>query len=289
MGDYEESRSVLERSIQIQPRLFFVHFHLGRTLFSLGNKKSAVAAFKNAIRLQSNFAPAHYLLGVSLCSQSHYAAGLRSFRKALALHTRDAKPDGPTDDFKDAIHKKIRDYERLLELEKELPDILQGKRKVADPRDRFLLARHCHVKKLYATSIRFWEPLCKHDKSKVEGYDILYCAACDAALAGSGQGTDADTLDEADRARLRKQAIDWLREELRNERKALRETNLKKLYESLRNLKYWRCDPDLAGVRDEAALARHPVDEQKHCRTFWNEFDKLLSGIRKRIASLTKS
>ena len=288
VGDFEESRSVLERSIRIQPRLFFAHYLLGRTHRSLGNIESTIAANENAIRLQPNFSLAHYELGVSLCYQGDYSAGLQSFRKALALHTRGATPDARSDDFKDAICKKIRDYERLIELENEIPDILQGKRNATDPRDRLLLARHCYANKRYATSARFWESISENTGSKLEDYDFLYSAACAAALASSGQGTDANTLDEAERSRLRKQAIDWLRDNLRNQRKALRETNLKKLYESLRYLKYFKCDRDLAGIRDEAALARLPMDEQTRCRTFWKEFDKLLSGIRKRIASLTK-
>jgi tetratricopeptide (TPR) repeat protein len=39
-------------------------------------------------------------------------------------------------------------------------------------------------------------------------------AACSAALAGCGQGQDAAKLDDAERARLRRQALDWLRADL---------------------------------------------------------------------------
>ena len=38
-----------------------------------------------------------------------------------------------------------------------------------------------------------------------------YCAACYAALAGTGQGEDAVKLDAKEQTRLRKQALDWLR------------------------------------------------------------------------------
>jgi hypothetical protein len=34
--------------------------------------------------------------------------------------------------------------------------------------------------------------------------------------------------------------------------------------------------PDLAGLRDEVALAKLPVDEQKACRALWAEVDALL-------------
>jgi hypothetical protein len=38
-----------------------------------------------------------------------------------------------------------------------------------------------------------------------------YNAACSAALAGCGQGADADKPDDQERARLRQQALAWLR------------------------------------------------------------------------------
>src|SRR5205823_10023601 len=41
-----------------------------------------------------------------------------------------------------------------------------------------------------------------------------YNAACSAALAGCGQGKDAAGIDDAKRARLRRQALDWLRADL---------------------------------------------------------------------------
>ena len=41
-----------------------------------------------------------------------------------------------------------------------------------------------------------------------------YHAACAAALAGCGQGKDADQLNDEERAVLRRQALDWLRQDL---------------------------------------------------------------------------
>ena len=41
-----------------------------------------------------------------------------------------------------------------------------------------------------------------------------YNAACAAALAGSGRGHDTGKLKDDELARLRKQALDWLRADL---------------------------------------------------------------------------
>ena len=35
----------------------------------------------------------------------------------------------------------------------------------------------------------------------------------------------------------------------------------------------WREDPDLAGLRDPAALNKLPPAERQECRTLWNEIE----------------
>jgi hypothetical protein len=41
-------------------------------------------------------------------------------------------------------------------------------------------------------------------------------------------------------------------------------------------LQHWKADTDLAGIRDEPALAKLPDAEHKACRAFWAEVDGLL-------------
>jgi hypothetical protein len=45
-------------------------------------------------------------------------------------------------------------------------------------------------------------------------------------------------------------------------------------------LQRWKADPDLAGIREEPALARLPADEQKACRALWSAVDALLAKAR---------
>ena len=44
----------------------------------------------------------------------------------------------------------------------------------------------------------------------------------------------------------------------------------------MQTLQHWKVDPDLAGVRDAAALAKLPEAERKEWRTLWAEVDRLL-------------
>jgi len=103
-----------------------------------------------------------------------------------------------------------------------------------------------------------------------------YNAACAAALAGSGQGKDDPPLDNAAKARCCKQAIDWLKADLAAWSK-VSESGPSQARQSIpQTLQHWKADSDLAGIRDEAALARLPEDEQKACRALWAELDALL-------------
>ena len=89
-----------------------------------------------------------------------------------------------------------------------------------------------------------------------------YRAACAAALAAGGQGQDEPLLDDAAKARLRRQALDWLKTELTawkqasNDQDATPRTRLPKLWHTEK-------DADLASIRDVKELARLPEEERK--------------------------
>jgi hypothetical protein len=77
-----------------------------------------------------------------------------------------------------------------------------------------------------------------------------YNAACAAALAGSDQGKDADTLDGNERAHLRHQALDWLTADLEARRRVLdkgpdndRRISIEKM------MRHWLADTGFSGVR----------------------------------------
>jgi hypothetical protein len=42
------------------------------------------------------------------------------------------------------------------------------------------------------------------------------------------------------------------------------------------NLRHWRVDPDLAGIRDPEAVAKLPGDEPRAWRGLWEDVDALL-------------
>jgi hypothetical protein len=87
---------------------------------------------------------------------------------------------------------------------------------------------------------------------------------------------DAATLDTAGRAMLRQEALAWLRADLPAWGELLQKGKAanRKLVEQ--KLKHWPTDPDLAGLRDAAALAKLPAEEQKVGRKLWADVAALL-------------
>ena len=103
-----------------------------------------------------------------------------------------------------------------------------------------------------------------------------YNAACAAALAAAGMGTDDPKPDDAAQAKLRGQALGWLKAELAVWSKILDSGDPKARAAVAPTLRHWQQDPDLAGVRDEAALARLPAAERADWSALWDAVDRLL-------------
>ena len=104
----------------------------------------------------------------------------------------------------------------------------------------------------------------------------LYNAACAAALAAAGRGQDDPPPDEAAKARLRGQALGWLKAELESWTRLLGSGPPQARPAIVKTLQHWQKDTDLAGIRDPEARARLPEAEQNAWRAFWAEVDALL-------------
>jgi hypothetical protein len=90
-----------------------------------------------------------------------------------------------------------------------------------------------------------------------------------AALASSGVGEDTAKLDDRERARLRQQALDWLTAEYTAwaDRHRLDKRGARTVAATA--VRSWLRNEDLAGVRDEHALARLPLEERRAWQTLW--------------------
>src|SRR5262245_65879275 len=227
-------------------------------------KRAAFAHRRNSIE-------AHINLSLSLWRMARFdEAALRLFELDRLLPPKDAR--------RESVRQLQGRCQRLALLDDKLPALLKGTEKPASAAERLELRQLCHVKQLYAAAARFSrdafvaEPKLAAD----EAAGTRYYAACAAALAGCGQGKDAADLDDAERARWRRQALEWLRLELAWSGKALEGGKAQSRALVRWKMQHWRNDGDLAGVREKDALALIPAEERQPGERLWAEVDALL-------------
>ena len=97
---------------------------------------------------------------------------------------------------------------------------------------------------------------------------IRYNAARAAAQAGCGQGKSSADLDDAQRVRLRGQALEWLRADLTACSKLLESSPPETRQTIVQTLSHWQKDTGLAGLRDGGA-GQAPPKEQKAFTELW--------------------
>src|SRR5262249_26019208 len=136
-------------------------------------------------------------------------------------------------------------------------------------------------KRQYAAAGRVWERAFRARPELAAGGRHRYNAACSAALAGSGRGEDGARLEDAERARWRKQALAWLQADLAAWQKLMEAGGERAGEVVARELRHWQRDADLAGLRDEDALARLPAQEREMCRRLWADVAALLARAEK--------
>jgi serine/threonine protein kinase/Tfp pilus assembly protein PilF len=252
------------------------HYSLAVTLQKRGDFLNAATEFRKAIELEPSFPEAHCDLGLLLQQQGEFTKALTALRRGHRIGAR-----------RPAWQKEISAHlvsrcERLVELDATLPQFLEDKVKPANPGESVELAELCSIKHLHRAAARFWEqafagkPRLAEDPRNGNRYN----AACAAALAGCGKGKDADKLDEMERGRLRRQALDWLRADLKSWGRLLEKEPATVRPMLAGQLRHWQQDADLAGVRGPEALARLPESERPAWRKLWADVAELLARAR---------
>ena len=145
----------------------------------------------------------------------------------------------------------------MVALEPRLPAVLRGDDKPKDAAEGIGFAEIAHQAKHFVLSARLYSEALRADPKLAEDMKSAnrYNAACAAALAGASQGDDRPTPDEKEKTRWRKQALDWLRADLSHWTKQAETGKPEDKALVIRRLQEWRADADLAGIRDQTALA----------------------------------
>src|SRR5262249_37803176 len=142
-------------------------------------------------------------------------------------------------------------------LDARLSAIVKGDQPPQNEAERLALAQRAYDKALYATAARLWGAALANNPKLGDNHQAGqgYNAACAAALAGCGKGKDEPAPDGA-RRRLRQQALDWLRTDLATYTKLSEKGPPAVRTLVQQQMKHWEEDSDLAGIRDQDALAK---------------------------------
>jgi serine/threonine protein kinase/tetratricopeptide (TPR) repeat protein len=266
-GRLDEAIAEFRAALRLNKDYAPAHVSLGAALEAQGRPEEAIAEYREAIRIKPDYALAHYNLGGTLREQGEFRQALEALRRGHELGSKDARWPYPSAQL-------VRECERLVELDARLSQFLKGEAQPADAADRALLGWLCQrpYKQLHAAAARFYaEAFAAEPKLAAELHSYRYNAACSAALAGCGQGKDANKLDEPERARLRRQAVTWLQADLAAWRTLLEKDPNKAGPTVLKTMQHWQGDTDFTGVRGPDTLARLPEAERPVWQTLWEE------------------
>ncbi len=266
----------------------------------------AAAAYRRACEQDPNDPHARCDLGQALLQQGRFTEAVQNLRHGSELAAQGKKGEPSC--------QLLSVAQRCAVLDAVLPLVLQGQAEPADAEATAALADAAQMPQrwLYAASARLYARAFSDDPRLMDNMDAgdpssVYAAACVAALAAAGQGDDAGGLSPEERDRLRKQAVTWLRYMLDAwadqvdgrvlgasaagflgsplgqgpllaasalvPGRAIDSTEAAAVH---RALKVWQVNADLAGLRDDAALAGLPQADQEACRKLWVDVSALL-------------
>jgi serine/threonine-protein kinase len=165
----------------------------------------------------------------------------------------------------------------VVQLDARLPGLLAGTDRPADQAERLEFVRVCVLKQRFAVAAGLYaeaftvQPRLAADLRAGHRFH----AAWSAAQGGCGRGADGPGLSAGERLRWRRQALTWLRDDLAARQRQL-EADPSAGPALARTLRHWQTDPDLAGLREPAELARLSAEERVACERLWADVAQLL-------------
>ncbi len=316
-GKLAEAEAEHRQALRLNPELPHFHYNLARTLSDQGKHAEAEAELREALRLLPDYPEAHVNLGLALERQGKLAEAEAEYREALRLRPNFPQAYIAHQNLGDLLRRQGKLAEAELECREALrlrPDYLQahvalgwvlhGQGRYAEAEAEARQALRLRRDDPFAANIvgfalrgqgkpaaaaRFYAQAFAATPSLADdpGTEDRYNAACYAALAGCGQH-DGANLDEAERARLRRQALNWLRADLAAWGQRLEKEPDKARALVHEKLRYWQQDADFAGVRGEA-LAKLPEAERQAWQQLWADVEETLSRANHKDTKDTKN
>jgi serine/threonine-protein kinase len=260
-GQVDEAIEHLQLAVGLDPKLARPHFVLAYAFLDKGQQDEALVHVRQALALEPLSAVCLGQCALILRRMGRTDEALKYFPEAIRL---DPKDGAVHHSFGLALSDKGRKEEaqvQFREAVKLLPD-----------------SATCHHD--LGLALReggWWEEAIVHFQKyveldpKVPSRRTFVCntsfrAAREFVKAAAGTGARPVQFGERDGAALRRQALQWLRSSLEVTVSLRKDAPTLALPFSV-----WQTDPDLASVRDPAALARLPAEEREAWQQLWME------------------
>jgi serine/threonine-protein kinase len=250
-------------------------FAKGLADYRQGRFEPAIAIMRGGAGPALGPAP-RLVLAMALKANGKDAEALKTLRAAVESYDWRASQVGDQDSW--IRHVLRREAERMII--PNLPDFLENKYEPQENDERLALVGICQstgrtraLAKLYAAAFA---------ASPDMGDDIRVnrrtMGALAAACAGCGRGLDAGDLDEAEKAKWRETALQWLRADLLSCSNEARKTKTAR-DRVVKTMTRWEREPDLAGIRESSQIAKLPAGEQKQCLELWRDVSNALDDL----------
>ena len=270
LGRLEEALQHARRAMECDPDYVPAYVNQGVVLRVMNRVDEAIASFERALQLAPDNPWALCNLGHALTQSGRLEEGLEALRRGHECGLRIPQWSAPSAEW-------VKEAELRIAAKAKLPAILNGEAPPEGAEEQLALANLCLMQeKRFAAAARFFAGAFAADEKLAD--DLLlgyrYNASCAAARAVGGQGVDGSTLSDDERATLRRQALDWLKADLQAWRDIL-QSQPDRAGETVTMLSHWRRDPDLANLREDAALDKLPGDDEAEWDKLWSDVAEL--------------
>jgi serine/threonine-protein kinase len=283
-----------------EPDNAYVQFAKGLSDYRQGRPDQAMPLLRSAVqKIPSRPGPRLVLAMAEFRSGSPEEA-----RKTLAAAVATYDWKQLPDDFPSVWTSHILRREAEAMILPNLQAFLDGKHRPQDADERLALLAMCQVNGLYGACAQLYvdafgaDPAfapastadClrraamekeRHDRINVLKTAPRYLAARCAALAGCGLGDDGPKLTDAERAKWRRQAREWLRADLAVWAQTLESDSQASRGLAKEMLTLWLAEPDVARLREPGPLVNVPADERQEWTSLWGDVRLALEKARR--------
>ncbi len=273
-GRFEEAEAECRAAIAANPADGRLHECLGTILKDREDLDGAIREYREAIRLKDSQVNEHFVvlqIAMALQKKGEYTEALAMIRKV-----RETGPNLVPDRWHSAAW--VAHVERMAARTARLPTRPTGEARPNDPMESLDSALICSDQKRFVASARYWDwaleadPMLGDDRR----FQCWFSAACTAVMAAAGEGQHEAPPDIASAADLRRQALRWLKIDLKIWSHTLASGSPQDRNLVLRAMRQWRKDTDLVSVRHAEGLARLPEAERRDWLALWAEVDALI-------------